>query len=94
VGVNCAGFVEFEKNLPTDVAMQLFDFYEYVVENAFDGLNSLLARFFFRDGRFYACIDAVCSQDLTVLRSEQIDVSVSEENCYTLSFMLEGGACA
>lgn len=94
VGVNCAGFVEFEKDLPTDVAMQLFDFYEYVVENAFDGLNSLLARFFFRDGQFYACIDAVCSQDLTVLRSEQIDVSVSEENCYTLSFMLEGGACA
>ena len=88
----CAGSVEFEKDIPTDVAMQLFDFYEYVVENAFDGLDSLLARFFSRDGQYYACMDAVCSLDLTALRSERIEVSVSEENCYTLSIRLEGGA--
>ena len=90
-GIHCAGTVEFEINLPTDVAMKLFDFYEYVVENAFDGLGSLLARFFYRDNSFYACIDAVCSLDLTKLQNEQIFVSVSDKNCYTLSLKIEGG---
>jgi hypothetical protein len=92
-GIHCAGTVEFEINLPTDVAMKLFDFYEYVVENAFDGLSYLLARFFCRDGYFYACVDAVCSLDLTVLRSEQIEISMSGEGYYTLSFKTEGGNC-
>ena len=90
-GVNCASSVQFEKDLPADVAMKLLDFYEYVVENAFDGLNYLLARFFYRDNSFYACIDAVCSLDLTTLQTEQISVSVSDENCYTLSFKVGGG---
>jgi len=90
-GVNCASSVQFEKDLPADVAMKLFDFYEYVVENAFDGLSYLLARFFYRDEHFYACIDAVCSLDLTRLQTEQISVSVSDENNYTLSLKLEGG---
>ena len=90
-GVNCASSVQFEKDLPADVAMKLLDFYEYVVENAFDGLNYLLARFFYRDNCYYACIDAVCSLDLTTLQTEQISVSVSDENCYTLSFKVEGG---
>ena len=71
--------------------MQLFDFYEFVVEHAFDGLQSLLARFFCRDGCYYACVDAVCSLDLTVLRSPDIRVSISDEGCYTLSFRIEGG---
>ena len=91
-GVNCASSVQFEKDLPTGVAMKLFDFYEYVVENAFDGLNYLLARFFYRDNCYYACIDAVCSLDLTTLQTEEISVSESNENCYTLSFVMEGGA--
>ena len=90
-GIQCAGTVEFDIDLPTDVAMKLFDFYEYVVENAFDGLISLLARFFYRDNSFYACIDAVCSLDLTKLQNEQIFVSVSDKNCYTLSLKIEGG---
>lgn len=90
-GVTSACAVEFEKELPTDAAMQLFDFYEFVVEHAFDGLQSLLARFFCRDGCYYACVDAVCSLDLTVLRSPDISVSVSDEGCYTLSFRIEGG---
>ena len=90
-GVNCAASVQFEKDLPTDVAMKLFDFYEYVVENAFDGLSYLLARFFCRDNSFYACIDAVCSLDLSKLQTEYIHVSMADENYYTLSFKLEGG---
>lgn len=90
-GVNCACVVQLEKNLTTDVAMKLFDFYEYVVEESFDGLNCLLARFFCRDNSFYCCIDAVCSVDLTTLKNDLISVSVSDENCYTLSFKLEGG---
>lgn len=90
-GVNCACLVQLEKNLPTDVAMKLFDFYECVVEKSFDGLNSLLARFFCRDNSFYGCIDAVCSLDLTTLKNDLISVSVSDENCYTLSFKAEGG---
>lgn len=90
-GVNCASSVQFEHDLPADVVMKLFDFYEYVVENAFDGLSSLLARFFYRDNSFYACIDAVCSRDLTALQTETIAVSESDENCYTLSFKVEGG---
>ena len=90
-GVNCASSVQFEKDLPAGVAMKLFDFYEYVVENAFDGLNYLLARFFYRDDCYYACIDAVCSLDLTALQTEEISVSESDENCYTLSIKLEGG---
>ena len=72
--------------------MQLVDFYEYVVENAFDGLTCLLARFFSRNGRFYACLDAVCTSDLTALETDAIRVSVSDENYYTLSFNPEGGA--
>ena len=91
-GVNCASSVQFNRNLPTDVAMQLFDFYEYVVENSLDGLSSLLARFFYRNGCFYACMDAVSSQNLTVLQNDWITVSVTDEHCYTLSFQLEGGA--
>ena len=90
-GVNCASMVQFEKDLPAGVAMKLFDFYEYVAENAFDGLNYLLARFFYRDNCYYACIDAVCSLDLTTLQTEEISVSKSGENCYTLSFKMEGG---
>jgi hypothetical protein len=90
-GVTCASSVQFEADLPSDVAMRLFDFYEYVVENAFDGLSCLLARFFCRNTCFYACIDAVCSLDLTTLQNEKIFVSTSDENCYTLSIILEGG---
>lgn len=90
-GINCACAVEFERDLPTNVAMKLFDFYEAVVENAFDGLTFLLARFFCRGDGFYACIDAVCSLDLTALHTDTVSVSVSDENCYTLSFCVEGG---
>ena len=90
-GIHCAGTVDFAAELPTDVAMKLFDFYEYVVENAFDGLRFLLARFFYRDNSFFACIDAVCSLNLTKLQSEQISVSISDKNCYTLSLKIEGG---
>jgi len=90
-GIQCACAVQFETEIPTDVTMQLFDFYEYVVETAFDGLQSLLARFFCRENSFYACVDAVCSLDLTALQTEQISVSVSDENYYTLSFKTEGG---
>ena len=90
-GINCACAVQVGQDLPADVAMKLFDFYEYVVETAFDGLSYLLARFFCRDNSFYACIDAVCSLDLTTLQTENISVSESDENCYTLSFKLGGG---
>ncbi len=90
-GINCAFSVQFGKDLPADVAMKLFDFYEFVAENAFDGLSDLLARFFCRDNDYYACLDAKCSIDLTKLQTEQIAVSESEENCYTISFRLEGG---
>ncbi len=90
-GVKCASSVQFEKDLSSDVAMKLFDFYEYVVENAFNGLSCLLSRFFCRNNRFYACIDAVCSIDLTTLQTEKISVSISDENCYTISIILEGG---
>ena len=89
--VSCASSVQFERDLPTDIAMELFDFYEYVVERSFDGLSDLLARFFCRDNCFYACIDAVCSLDLTTLQTEEISVSESDENCFTLSFKMEGG---
>ena len=90
-GVSCAASVQFEKDIPSDVVMQLFDFYEYVVENAFDGLTYLLARFFSRDDSFYCCVDAVCSLDLTVLATDTVSVSITDENYYTLSFKAEGG---
>ena len=91
-GIPCAASVQFEKDLPADVAMKFFDFYEQVVEYAFDSLHSLLARFFYRDGCFYACIDAVCSLDMTALQSEKISVSQPDADCYTVSLKLEGGA--
>ncbi len=90
-GVRCAASVEFECSVSSDVIMQLFDFYEHVVETAFDGLSYLLARFFSRDGDFYCCVDAVCSIDLTALESETVSVSVTDENYYTLSFKAQGG---
>lgn len=90
-GINCGCLVQLDKELPTDVAMKLFDFYEYVVENSFDGLSYLLARFFLRDNSFYGCIDAMCSLDLTKLKTEIISVSVSDENYYTLSFKVKAG---
>ena len=90
-GIQCAASVDLDRDIPADIAMQLFDFYEYVVENAFDGLSSLLARFFWRDGYFYACVDAVCDFDLSALQTENIAVNISEKNCYTLSLKLKGG---
>jgi len=90
-GIQSACSVQFNQDLPTDAAMQLFDFFAQVVEQAFDGLSCLLVRFFCRDNHFYGCIDAVCSLDLTVLRTETIAVSELEENCYTISLKLEGG---
>lgn len=90
-GVQCACALQMEGDIPSDIAMRLFDFYEYVAENAFDGLKSLLARFFCRDGVYYACIDVVCGFNLTGLKRENLTVSVSEENCYTLSFKVEEG---
>jgi hypothetical protein len=90
-GVTCAASVQFDQDIPSEVVMQLFDFYEQVVENAFDGLTDLLARFFSRDGCFYCCVDAVCSLDLTALATDLVAVSVTDENYYTLSFKLEGG---
>lgn len=88
VAWGCA--VQLDRPLPTEAAMKLFDFCEYVVENAFDGLSGLLARFFCRDGRFYVCVDAVCSRDLTILRTGEISVSVTDAQCYTLSIWVEG----
>jgi len=90
-GIRCAASVEFGHDLPADTAMRLFDFYEYVVEQAFDGLDSLLGRFFCRDGHYYACVDAECSLDLTALRSETVAVSRTDDNGYILSFKVEGG---
>jgi hypothetical protein len=91
-GVSCAASVQFDRKIPSDVVMRLFDFYEFVVENAFDGLTYLLARFFSRDGSFYCCVDAMCSVDLTALATDTVSVSVTDENYYTLSFKTEGGA--
>ena len=90
-GINCACSVQFENSIPSGVAMKLFDFYEFVVENTFDGLESLLARFFCRDGSYYACIDVVCTLDITKLEDDSVSVSVSDENCYTLSFCVKEG---
>lgn len=90
-GVSCASAVQFEKDLPADTAMKLFDFYEYVVENAFDGMRFLLARFFCRNQRFYCCIDTVCDMDLTFFEGDSIAVSVTDTDTYTLSFYVEGG---
>lgn len=90
-GIICATSVQFEQDIPSGIVMQLFDFYESVIEYAFDGLSELLARFFWRDGVFYACIDAVCSFDLSALESDTVSVSVTDENCYTLSFRVVGG---
>ena len=90
-GVECASSVQLGGNVPSDVAMKLFDFYEYVVEASFDGLSCLLARFFRRDGFCYACIDAVCTLDLTALRDAGVEVSKYDEGCYTLSIKLKDG---
>ena len=65
--------------------------FESVVEYAFDGLDSLLARFFYRAGRYYCCVDVTCSLDLTGFRSDHVSVSQSDENCYTLALSIEGG---
>ena len=89
-GVKCACSVQFDNNLSSDVVMQLVDFYENVVENAFDGLEYLLARFFRRDDSFYCCVDVICKFDLTTLQTENVSVSVSDENYYTLSFKIKG----
>ncbi|MBR6534986.1 MAG: hypothetical protein IKT65_05350 [Clostridia bacterium] len=88
-GVNCAASVMCDTNIPSDVAMQLFDFYEYVVEYAFDGLSSLLVRFFNRETSFYCCVDAVCSLDLTHIATDTVSVSITDDGFYTLSFKTE-----
>lgn len=85
VGIQCACLVQIGQELPADAAMKLFDFYEYVVENAWDGLHSLLARCFFREGKYHICIDVVSDRDLQKLQSAGIEVSTSDEGCYTVS---------
>lgn len=91
-GVNCAATVQFDRDLPSDVVMKFLDFYEYVVENAFDNLEYLLARFFSRDNNFYCCVDAVCNHDLRALQTDEVSVSVADENYYTLSFKIGRGS--
>lgn len=90
-GISCACSVQLDRDLPADAAMKLLDFYEDVVEHAFDGLSCLVARFFTRGTCFYGCIDVQCDLDLSVLRSDEISVSNPEENFFTLSYKLEGG---
>ena len=90
-GVSCAASVQFENDIPANVAMRLFDFYEYVVERAIDGLSYLLVRCFGRDNSFYCCVDAVCSLDLTQLSTNTVDVNVTDKDYYTLSLKIEGG---
>lgn len=91
-GIQCAAMVQLDRPMPAGAVMELFDFYEAVVEYAFDGLESLMARFFLRDGCYYGCVDAVCTIDLRELASSRVAVSLEEENCYTLSMRIEGGA--
>jgi hypothetical protein len=90
-GVSCAASVQFENDIPSNVAMRLFDFYEYVVEHAIDGLSYLLVRCFGRDNSFYCCVDALCSLDLTQLSTNTVDVNVTDKDYYTLSLKIEGG---
>lgn len=90
-GVQCACSVQIDRTLPAHAAVSLFDFYEYVTENALMGLSSLLARFFCRNGDFYACIDAACASDLRYLGNESIAVSESEDGCTTLTLCVKGG---
>ncbi len=90
-GVDCAASIQFNSDIPSDIAMRLLDFYEHVVENAFDGLSYLLVRFFNRGNVFYACVDAVCSLDLTALSNDTVSISMSDEDTYTLSIMINGG---
>ena len=90
-GVNCAASVQLNKDIPSDICMKLFDFYENVMEQAFDGLTYLLVRFFSRDDSFYCCVDAVCSFDLTHFATDSILVSVTDENYYTISLKIKGG---
>lgn len=91
-GIRCAGSVQLDRPMPAQVVMKLFDFYEAVVEHAFDGLHSMMTRFFLRDGWYYACVDAVCDTDLTVLASDTVGVSLSEDGCYTLSLRIREGS--
>lgn len=91
-GIDCACAVNTGRDIPSDAAMKLLDFYESIVEFAFDGLESLLARVFCRGESFYMSIDAVCSLDLTKLQTQEISVSLFDEGCYTVSFAVEGGA--
>ena len=90
-GINSACSVQFNRSLPADVVMKLIDFYEYVIEKSFDGLEYILVRFFYRNSNYYCCLDTVCSLDLTSLKTDKISVSMSDENYYTLSFVAEGG---
>ena len=90
-GVSCAASIQLSGEIPSNIVMQLFDFYEYVLENTFDGLTYLLARFFTRENDYICCVDVVCNFDLTALASDRISVSIAEEGYYTLSFKTEGG---
>lgn len=90
-GIRCAGSVQLDRTLPADAAVKLFDFFEYVAENAFDGLSALLARFFCRDGDFYACVDAVSTADLRGLAGEGIVFADSGDGCATLTLCVKGG---
>lgn len=92
-GISCGASVQFEQDIPSNVVMELVDFYEHVVESAFDGLSSLLVRFFCREGGFYCCVDAMCGSDLCKLASDKIMVNQSGDGYYTLSFKVEGGVC-
>ncbi len=90
-GINSACLVQFGKELPVDIAMQLFDFCQTIVEDAFDGLEQFLVRFFCRENSYYCCVDIISSLDLSYLESEKITVSQFGKHCYTVSLHLEGG---
>jgi hypothetical protein len=87
-GINCAASVQLGKDLPSETVMKLFDFYEYVVENAFDGLTYLLARFFCRQDGCYCCVDALCSLDLTRLQWNLLIILQTKPHNLQVNFLV------
>ena len=86
VGIDSSYYLNIGNNINVDIATSVYDFYETVVEAAFDSLESLLIRVHRNKQMITASIDVICHMDLEALSDSRTNVSFDkDENVYTLT---------
>lgn len=95
MGAHCVVFVDTERDfLPGDIASSAYDFFEDAVEAALDSITSCAVAVSVVEGVLRIRVTVGCKEDLSQLRKEWPDasVTVSDEDEWELILPLRGGA--